>query len=330
MQNGKFKVAVAFRTATTRGDTWTGFLKQGLEALGHKCVPYVGREGLPQDVDFAIFWGMKRRPRSDCRERQIPFLLLETHVFGPKTTHASLGWNDIAGRALRPAPASAPRLQPGTWGFEQVQDLGRAELTYRWGRMAPWKSDNTGKVMVFGQMPVDYAVWNVDITRWERGAAKEAAEWGREVIRRPHPNWQRSLMPARYPNEYRVRESHRVPLRQALADENVWLAVTYNSTSAVESVSAGIPTVAMDDGSMAWDVSSHAIGERKTPNREAWAHALSYCQWSAEEFATGQALEHLLPHFEAAQADAKNRPQEEPWKNETHEQLLQRLSGARA
>lgn len=78
------------------------------------------------------------------------------------------------------------------------------------------------------------------------------------------------------------------------------LCVTWNSSVAVQTVIAGIPTVAINDASIAWPVTSHTVsGEPYRGDREAWAHDLAYRQWSLDELRSGAAWEHLKYGLEA-------------------------------
>lgn len=65
------------------------------------------------------------------------------------------------------------------------------------------------------------------------------------------------------------------------------LAVTLNSSVAVKAVMQGVPTVAMDEGSMAWDVTGHSPNEFRTPDREAWCHWIAQTQFTDEEIRQG-------------------------------------------
>ena len=75
---------------------------------------------------------------------------------------------------------------------------------------------------------------------------------------------------------------------------DVGLAITLNSSVAVDAVLAGVPTVTMDEGAMAWDVTSHSPDERIKPPRLPWLHYLAWTQWSHDEIAEGTPWEHLL------------------------------------
>lgn len=270
------KVAVAqYENGNARKALYQSLLERALTNAGHELVRHQIGTQPPKGVDLAVFWGMKTAPVPALRERRLPFLVSENRYFGPRQLNASLGFNHLARRAIRPAPGNAPRPQPV---------------------LKPWKHDNAGKVMVLGQVPRDAAVRGIDIRQWESDAYVAARRvWGRETVYRPHPNRLKNAgLDVPLP-----------PIEKALVDENVWLAVSYNSCSGVDAVSAGVPTVAVDEGSMAWDVASHDIGERKMPDREVWAHWISYTQWSQDEFANGAALAHVMKAYDEARADAE-------------------------
>ena len=70
--------------------------------------------------------------------------------------------------------------------------------------------------------------------------------------------------------------------------------VTLNSSIGVESVFTGIPTVTMDEGAMAFDVSSHNPNVSITPDRRRWLRWLSWTQWSHDEIEQGKPIKHLF------------------------------------
>ena len=72
------------------------------------------------------------------------------------------------------------------------------------------------------------------------------------------------------------------------------LAVTLNSSIGVESVIKGIPTVTMDEGAMAWDVTSHSPDVVSTPNRRKWLEWLCWTQWDWSEIEQGKPIRHLF------------------------------------
>ena len=72
------------------------------------------------------------------------------------------------------------------------------------------------------------------------------------------------------------------------------LAVTLNSSVAVDAVLAGVPTVTLDEGAMAWDVTSHVPHETLKPARLPWLHWLAWTQWTHDEIAEGKPWAHCL------------------------------------
>lgn len=72
------------------------------------------------------------------------------------------------------------------------------------------------------------------------------------------------------------------------------LAVTLNSSIGVEAVLAGVPTVTMDQGAMAWDVTGHQPTEIVKPPRSEWLHWLAWTQWHWNEIEEGTPWAHLL------------------------------------
>lgn len=72
------------------------------------------------------------------------------------------------------------------------------------------------------------------------------------------------------------------------------VAVTLNSSVAVQCVMQGIPTVTMDEGSMAWDVTGHSLEDIRTPDRLPWMHRLAWTQWSHDEIREGRPIAHLF------------------------------------
>ncbi len=79
---------------------------------------------------------------------------------------------------------------------------------------------------------------------------------------------------------------------------NAYAVVGYNSNSLVESTLEGIPTFAMSDESVVWDVSNmNKLQLIETPNRNIdrtqWLYDAAYMIWTKEEIANGTAWNHL-------------------------------------
>lgn len=75
-----------------------------------------------------------------------------------------------------------------------------------------------------------------------------------------------------------------LPTCRSFADS---VAVTLNSSIGVQCVLDGIPTVTMDEGAMAWDVTSHDPDHMRWIEREPWCHWLAWTQWTDDEISEG-------------------------------------------
>jgi hypothetical protein len=217
-------------------------------------------------ADFALTWGHKHRCCAIARACALPLLVVERPFFGDRNNTYSLTWNWAHRLGIRPPADNSSRPKP---------------------ELAPWIEKEHGRVVVFDQVPTDIMFQDVAGTQWaQRIADRARIFWRRESYVRPHPQVERT-----------------VPLEQDL--ESAWMGITYTSTSAVACVAAGVPCIAVNPKSMAYDVCSSSMEFRVAPNREEWAHWISYCQWSGAELEDGSALTHLLKAYDDAKEIAK-------------------------
>jgi len=207
--------------------------------------------------DFLVVWGAPaKQPRVAQTTR--PLLIMERSHLPDRMVYTSCGWDGLARRGRYPKADDGGARWRAHWG----------------GLLQPWR-DGGGYALLIGQAHGDAALHGLDVDRWiaEQTAALRALGW--TVRFRPHPLVAR---PER-------------SLEEDLAEAVI--CVTYNSTTGVEAVLAGVPTIAMDEGAMAWDVSGHALDEIVRPEREAWAHDLAYTSWTPEEISSGEVWAHL-------------------------------------
>lgn len=85
------------------------------------------------------------------------------------------------------------------------------------------------------------------------------------------------------------------PLDKDLA--NAYCVITYNSLSAVEAVCEGIPTFALDDGSMVWPVTHQDLTQIENLNYnidlQKWKSKIAYTMWNKQEVSSGECWGHL-------------------------------------
>jgi hypothetical protein len=83
--------------------------------------------------------------------------------------------------------------------------------------------------------------------------------------------------------------------------KTAYCTVSYTSGSAIDSILAGVPVLAVDPGNFAFDISSHYVEDIEnlkladTAVVNQWINNLSFSQWSIDEMQNGEAMTHLLP-----------------------------------
>lgn len=216
---------------------------------------------VPGPADVAIIWGWKQRAVID---RGGPVLVMERGHLQPRMEFTSLGWNGLGYRATYPA------------GDE-------SRWRKHWGKMAEWKHYGRYALLI-GQCAGDASLWGVNFDQWAQDCTDGLTGLGYSVVYRPHP-----LM-VRGGYLWHPKGS---ALSTGLLDDDLQkalLCVTYNSTAGVEAVLAGVPTVTVDEGAMAWPVTTHRIDTApQWPDRWQWAADLAWCQWNEQEIRSGEA-----------------------------------------
>jgi hypothetical protein len=220
-----------------------------------------------KDFDAVCVWGWRRG--KVFRDLGFDVLVMERAYLDDRFTWLSLGWNGLNGRAQWPENTSAER-----W------ERHFAHL------LKPWRqpSGKADYALLLGQVPTDTACRGIQMQTWLSTIAQRLRMMGRQVMFRPHPQAPISVPGAS------------VSPGRTLAEDlaAAAFAVTFNSNSGVDAVLAGVPTVAHDLGSMAWDVTSHAVDERLVmPERLHWAHRMAWRQWLPQEIAAGAAWPHV-------------------------------------
>lgn len=194
---------------------------------------------------------------------------MERGYLGDRFAWTSLAWNGLNGLAEFPH-------------VEATADRFEENFT-----MQPWKTGGD-YVLIMGQVPGDQSLRGMDLMPWYGQVAMNAqTAYEMPVMFRQHP-----LSLPRGRQRPRYTQPSVGSLQEAL--DGAAVVVTFNSNSAVDAVVAGVPSVALDRGSMAWDVSAHRLGDIRRPDREAWAHRLAWRQWIIGEIEDGTALNHVL------------------------------------
>jgi len=214
-------------------------------------------------------WGW--RAGKELRARGHEVLVLERGYLGDRFAWTSLAWNGLNGRAT----------------FAQSPDDGGERFRNNFS-MKPWR-DGGDYVLIMGQVPGDASLQGKNMMPWySQVAAAAGREYALPVMFRAHP----VAIKKGYKQKPSYAHTSKGTLDEALAGAAV--VITYNSNSGVDSVLAGVPTIACDPGSMAYNVCGQVIGDIYKPDREKWADDLACKQWRIDEIESGVAIEPLL------------------------------------
>lgn len=85
-----------------------------------------------------------------------------------------------------------------------------------------------------------------------------------------------------------------MPITEAVKGAKV--VVTINSNVGVDALLAGKAVVALDEGSMVYDIAAHDFTNLhipKWPDRTQWCNNIAYAQWHPDELRSGEAWNHL-------------------------------------
>lgn len=169
-------------------------------------------------------------------------------------------------------------LLSGRATFATVNDDGA-----RWREnfehlMKPWKPSPDGHVLTCGQLINDMSL---------RNCPNVFEIYGN--IRTYYRQRKRPVKFRGHPGADRIMPHHMQSLEADLA--GAYLQASYNSNTGVIAVLEGVPVLALDAGSMVYELATHEIGEEPIfPDRTKWAHRIAWCQFTNDEMANG------LPH----------------------------------
>lgn len=259
-------------------------LVAGIERNGD-TVERTLRRNLYPGIDAVVCWGWRTAKGVKRFNPDLPVLVMERGYVGDRFHWTSLGWNGLNGRAIFPKPQHS-RL--GLFCIDQWRTPfdGRGE-----GYLYDIHALRGGYALILGQVQSDQACVDVNLAYQYRAWAAWLAQRGIPVKFRPHPK--------------ALRQASGLPqasyLYGTLAEalERAKFTISWNSNSSVDSVLAGVPSVTLDRGAMAWPVTSHSLSDPVTmPSRTEWAAQLAWCQWQPSELLDGtawKAVREVMP-----------------------------------
>lgn len=258
---------------------WKRALAAGVTANGDHATLISSRDISNATGHVTVTWGMRGGRLGIMRHsRQVGrrHLILERGYIGDRMKWTSLSFEHITGRGVyAPAPSDG-----GKRFNEHFAEL-----------LKPWARDRPSVAVVMGQVKGDMTHRHVDFDRWILAICGRLLKCKKfeQVWFRPHPLELAKGRILRVPRGVQTL-TDKTPLPDVLAATKY--VVTFNSTSGVDSILAGVHTFAEDAGSMVYGVADRQVGEMKEPAREPWANALAWKQWSMAELIDGTAWSH--------------------------------------
>lgn len=121
----------------------------------------------------------------------------------------------------------------------------------------------------------------------------------RQLIYRPKPSWKGYTF---------IKGSSHSPSSTSIHEalKGCFCLVTHGSTAAMDAVISGVPSIVLGQG-IASPVASNQLESIVKPfwpddeTRMRWINAMSYCQWTLDEFRSGEAWEYIKGQLRAAE-----------------------------
>jgi len=278
-----------------------------LHSFAKGCGGEITNSGNTNGYDCAVIFGSykKERGRSTHRgkgkiiESGMPYIQLETQLIGRPI--------DTAFHNEFRVGVNGFLWDDANWGFEHINHDRSKKVFERNGYdpNVPWKQDGE-YILLCMQKVGDASLRGADVFQWTEDTVNNIRNHtDRKIIIRPHPLYRKSSLHNTLKEkvltvadvhwqEADVTKSNFVPIVEQL--KNAWCTVTYSSGTGIDAVINGIPNVACDTGSMVYEVSSKEISEVESPftgDKTEWANKISHCQWSIDEFESGECWEHV-------------------------------------
>jgi len=254
---------------------------EGLKRHGTTDIRYAKKNELTKinldDYDVIVHWSVRGMAQKMFKEKRNVIILENAflnNIQGPTKYWVSAGWNGLNGRA----DFCNQNMPDDRW--KKHFDDGRL-LDYSDGDyiLIPLqiKSDMSiagrgfnyqtivDRIRVFSDLPIKIKQHPTADDQWPKILGKGVT----------------------YLNRF-------MPITEAVKGAKV--VVTINSNSGVDAVLAGKPVVALDEGSMVYDIAANDFTNLhvpKWPDRTQWCNNIAYAQWKPNEMLKGEAWETL-------------------------------------
>lgn len=218
------------------------------DKLGGKQCPWT--QPLPTSTDIYVAWRLKMCPSYESMVKSGVCMVCIDLGYFDKTKFEcfSVSVNGVHGEAMK------------VEGLQDLPERPKPELH-------PWRHDgnkiqiiSTGFNKRMARKGIVATSYPKDWLETTRAAAQKA--FGMEAYIRYHPR--------------KLPEGEPVPPPFEETFEETFCSVTYSSTTAVQTMIAGVPTVVMHPRSPAYELASQELKATRPDGREAWLHELSH------------------------------------------------------
>lgn len=230
---------------------------------------YETQRSLRTDTTDVCVWGWKMG--KIYKSKGFNTLIMERGYIGDRFHYTSLGWNGLNGYA----------------DFPEYPDDDGERFYAHGGQIKPWKKSGD-YALILGQVPNDASLQGKNLIPWYEEMAKKVTDIYKIPVHfRPHPDCARKGINQVVNGTIKSEGS----LQEAL--DGAKFTIAYNSNSCLDSILSGVPCVAGDRGTMAWDLCSKDIENIIYPDRERHVFKIAWTQWSPDEIKEGSPLEVL-------------------------------------
>jgi len=259
----------------------------GVEKRGDKGFVF---KTIENDARFPVPWpdvvamvGVKSRDRyRECQDKGIHTIMLDKSY----QRHGGWEWWRCAINAHHPTAT--------------LMDINRPRDRMADVELSDWrKPTKRGHIVIAGSSAKYHRFYDLpEPTKWATDLVAEIRKHtDRPIIYRPKPSWH-DAVPIDGTSYSKLPDTIGDVLKGAHA------LVTHGSNACFEAVVAGVPCIILGDG-VAKPISSTDIADIERPylapnyDRQRWLAALSYCQWTLEEFKSGEAWAEIRPQIGA-------------------------------
>jgi hypothetical protein len=202
----------------------------------------------------------------------------------------------------------------GTFYQENLLDLTRIDNMKKNGleikSFQGWKNHKDGNILILLQLPGDASLRGQNHAEWFLDTVKKIrSTTDRKIVVRFHPamsdrgrsDFFSEISPVFFKNYANLHWSNGLSTTLDNEFKNTGICVSYTSGSCIDAVLQGVPVIAMDEGNLAYPISSRRIEDIHNPKLASeleitqWLNFLANSQWNEFEMLNGTVWKHLLP-----------------------------------